>query len=63
VVILLALIYAHNVYFGRNIVRLASEKKLDELRALRRRSRVVSFANLSIMVAILVLVTMMQVPP
>jgi putative copper resistance protein D len=63
VVILLALIYTHNVYFGRNIVRLASEKKLDELRALRRRSRVVSFANLSIMVAILVLVTMMQVPP
>ncbi|MBI3023700.1 MAG: CopD family protein [Thaumarchaeota archaeon] len=63
VVILLVLIYTHNVYFGRNIVRLASEKKLDELRALRRRSRVVSFANLSIMVAILLLVTMMQVPP
>lgn len=62
VVILLVLIYTHNVYFGRKIVRLAAEKKLDELRALRRRSRLVSFANLSIMVAILLLATMMQVP-
>lgn len=63
VVVLLVLIYAHNVYFGRRIVRLASERKLDELRALRKRSRVVSFANLALMVAILVLAAMMQVPP
>ncbi len=39
-------IYVHNAYFGRKIVRLAREGKVDELRLLRRRSRVVSAMNL-----------------
>ena len=63
VVILLVLIYVHNVYFGKKIVRLAEQRKLDELAELRRRSRVVSMANLSLMIAILLLAAMMQIPP
>ncbi len=49
--------------FGRKIVRLARERKLDELKAIRRRSRIVSFSNLGLMIAVLVLATMMQIPP
>jgi uncharacterized membrane protein len=63
VLILLFLIYVHNVYFGKKIVRLAEEKKLDELKDLRRKSRVVSAANLSLMIIILFLAVMLQMPP
>lgn len=63
VVVLLILIYVHNVYFGRKIVQLAADKRLDELRALRRTSRLVSSVNLSLMIAILVLAAMLQLPP
>jgi putative copper resistance protein D len=63
VVVLLALIYTHNVYFGKRIVKFAAEGKLDELKAVRRKSRVVSMANLMLMLAILVLATLMQLPP
>lgn len=62
VAVLLALIYLHNVYFGRKIVKLAAEKRLDELRALRKRSRAVSAANLGLMLAILLLAVMLQGP-
>jgi putative copper resistance protein D len=62
VVALFVLIYLHNVYFGRRIIQLARENKLDELKALRRRSRVVSFANLTLMVVILLLAVMLQMP-
>jgi uncharacterized membrane protein len=63
VLILLVLIYVHNVYFGRKIVRLAEEKKPEELKALRKKSRVVSLANLSLMLVILILAVMLQMPP
>ncbi len=63
VVVMIVLIYTHNVYFGRRIVRLARERKLDELKALRRTSRIVSFTNLGLMVAILILAVMLQIPP
>ena len=63
VAVLLALIYVHNVYFGKRIVQLAEERRLDDLQKLRRRSRVVSAANLSLMLAILFLATIMQMPP
>jgi uncharacterized membrane protein len=62
VVVLLVLIYLHNTYFGRKIVKLAAEKRFDELRALRKRSRVVSAANLALMLAILLLAVMLQGP-
>jgi len=60
---LLLLIYVHNVYFGKKIVRFAEEHKLEELKAIRRQSRLVSAANLSLMVVILVLAVMLQMPP
>jgi len=61
--VLLALIYVHNVHFGKKIIELANEKKFDELKELRKRSRVVSAANLSFMVVILILAVMLQIPP
>ncbi len=63
VALLLALIYVHNVYFGKRIIRLAKEARLDELKALRKRSRIISAANLTLMLLILLLSTMMQIPP
>jgi uncharacterized membrane protein len=62
-VAVLLLIYVHNVYFGRQIIRLAQERNLESLKELRKRSRIVSAANLSLMIVILLLATMMQVPP
>jgi len=63
VVILLTLIYVHNVYFGKRIIRLAQEGNLDSLKQLRKRSRIVSATNLSLMILILLVATMMQMPP
>lgn len=63
VVILLVFIYVHNVYFGKRIVHLAEERRLDELRRLRKKSRVISAANLMLMIAILLLAVLMQTPP
>lgn len=57
---LLVLLYVSNVYFGRRITRLAREGRLEELKVLRRTSRLVSFANLGLMAVILLLVAFMQ---
>jgi putative copper resistance protein D len=57
---LLVLLYISNVYFGRRITRLAREGRLEELKALRRTSRLVSFANLGLMAFVLLLVALMQ---
>lgn len=62
VVALILLIYLHNVYFGRKIVQFAREKKLDQLKAIRRTSRLVSMVNLLLMLAILLLAVMLQMP-
>lgn len=63
VTLLLTLIYVHNVYFGKRIIRLAKDARLDELKALRKRSRIISTANLTLMLLILLLSTIMQNPP
>lgn len=60
VVALIVMIYVSNVYFGRRIMRFAREGRLEELKALRRTSRVISFANLGLMVIILLVVVVMQ---
>lgn len=62
VAVLLVLIYMHNVYFGRKIMKLAKERRLEELNAVRKRSRFVSAANLVLMAVILLVSTMMQMP-
>ncbi len=61
--LLIALIYLHGAYYGPRIVRLAREGKLDQLRALRRRSRVISYVNLALMLAVLFLAVLLQTPP
>jgi putative copper resistance protein D len=63
VILLVALIYVHGLYFGRKIVRLAREGKLGELNAVRKQSRIVSAANLVLMMAILALAIFLQIPP
>lgn len=63
VAVLVALIYAHGAYYGRKIVKLAREKDVEGLRSVRRKSRMVSYANLALMIAILVLAVMLQMPP
>lgn len=62
VLILLVLIFVHNVYYGKKIVQLARERRLDELKELRKRSRVISFTNLALMILILVFAVLLQVP-
>jgi len=63
VAVLIFLVYLNNAYFGKQILRLGREKTLDELREIRKMSRLVSIANLSLMTMILVLAAMMQIPP
>lgn len=60
VVLLIFLLYLSNVYFGKRITKLAREGRLEELKSLRKRSRLVSFANLGLMLFILLLVALMQ---
>jgi copper resistance protein D len=62
VVILIILIYAHGLYYGKKIVKLAQEKNTEGLRAVRRRSRIISYTNLALMVVILILAVMLQSP-
>ncbi len=59
--ILIALVYGNNIYFGRRTVRFAREKRFEELKALRKKSRIISFANLGLMIAILILAVMLQI--
>ena len=61
VAILVALVYAHGLYFGRRIMRLAREGRMDELRLVRRVSRKVSYINLGLMLVVLALAVALQV--
>jgi len=63
VVILMILIYVHNVYFGKRITALAKERNVEGLKKIRKTSRKISTANLILMVAIFFLAVLMQMPP
>ena len=63
VILLLILIYVHNVYFGKRIVAFARERNLEALKRLRETSRKVSAANLILMATIFLLAVLMQMPP
>ncbi|MHB1908466.1 MAG: CopD family protein [Nitrososphaerales archaeon] len=63
VAVLVVLIYVHGVYYGRKIVALAQNHDIEGLKAVRRKSRLVSIANLVLMVLILLLAVMLQMPP
>jgi copper resistance protein D len=63
VAVLIALVSVHGAYYGRKIVEMAREGRFDEVERLRKRSRPISYVNLALMAAILVLATMLQMPP
>jgi len=63
VAILISLVYLHNTYFGKQIIRLSKEKRLEELNRLRKKSRLISITNLSLMTIVLILAAMLQIPP
>ncbi|MEM3857761.1 MAG: hypothetical protein QXI37_04550 [Thermoprotei archaeon] len=60
---LFSAVYVHGVHYGRKISRLTQERRFDELKEVRRRSMYVSFVNLVLMVAVLLVAVMMQFPP
>ncbi len=60
VAVMIALIYVHGLYFGRRISRLAREGQVEGLRRIRRRSRLVAYANLGLMLVILALAVGLQ---
>ena len=62
VALLLPLIYVNNRYLGRRIVRLAREERVDKLKQLRKWSKLLSVANLSLMIVILLLAVILQLP-
>ncbi len=63
VIVLIFLIYLHGIYFGRKIAQLGRERRLEELKAVRKQSRMVSAANLALMIAILLFAVFLQIPP
>lgn len=60
VIALISLIYLHGVYYGKKISKFALKRDVDGLRAVRRKSRVISYTNLALMIIILALATMLQ---
>ncbi len=60
VALLLAATLVHDLYFSRRISRLASEGRHEELRDIRRKSRVISALSVLFMVGVLVMVVLMQ---
>jgi len=63
VIILLILIYVHNVYFGKRIMALARERNIEGLKKIRKTSRKISALNLILMATIFLLAVLMQIPP
>ena len=63
VIILLILIYVHNVYFGKRIMALARERNIEGLKKIRKTSRKISALNLILMATIFLLAALMQMPP
>ncbi len=60
--VLLVLVFVHNAFYGMKTVQLAKEGQFEELRNLRKRSRLVSYANLTLMVITLALAAALQLP-
>lgn len=61
--LLIIFTYLHNFFYGKKIIKFASEKRINELIAIRKKSRIVSVINILLMIAIVVLATFMQMPP
>ena len=60
--LLLVAILIHDVHFSRRISRLAREGDVEGLAKVRKKSRIVSFASVILMAAVVVFVILMQGP-
>lgn len=52
VVIMIALMYANNIYHGRKIMRLVAQGKLEDVKRVRRLTHIASFVTLGLMLVI-----------
>ncbi|MFQ6011075.1 MAG: CopD family protein [Nitrososphaerales archaeon] len=62
VLVLIFFIYYNNIIYGKRIVKSAREEKTSELRTLRKKSRVFSMLNLSLMLIITLLAIFLRSP-
>ena len=58
--LLLIMIFVHDVHYSRKIGRLAREGRVAELNAVRKTSRLLSYATVLLMAGVVVLVILMQ---
>ncbi|WP_010916415.1 hypothetical protein [Thermoplasma volcanium] len=58
--IMIVLMYANNIYHGKLIMRLAEEKKYDEMKRIRKITHVASFITLGLILAIMGLAVLLQ---
>jgi uncharacterized membrane protein len=56
---LITMLYGPGRHYGRQIAKLAKEKDINGLKKVRRKSNIVSYTNLTIMVAITVIAVIM----
>lgn len=54
------IIYTNNLYHGKKITRLARERKLDEVRKIRKVTHLFSFISLALLIVIVGLATSLQ---
>ena len=60
VIIAIAIIYSNNMYHGKLITRLALEGELEKVRKVRKRTHLLSFISLGLLLAITGLATALQ---
>lgn len=60
VVVVVIMIYVNNLYHGKKIMRLAEEKKFDEMKRIRKRTHLFSYTSLGLLLVITVLAVAMQ---
>ncbi|MDA8142654.1 MAG: CopD family protein [Thermoplasmatales archaeon] len=60
VIVVIAIIYSNNLYHGKLITRLVSEGKLEKVVKIRKRTHMLSFISLGLLLAITGLATALQ---
>lgn len=60
VLAVIVIIYVNNLYHGKKIMRLAEEKKYEDMKRIRRRTHLFSYISLGLLVVITILATALQ---
>lgn len=60
VVLVIIIIYTNNLYHGKKIMKLAEEKKFDEMKRIRKRTHLFSYISLGLLLVITILAAAMQ---